>query len=74
MATKTVKEIVQEVGGKTTVEYSDDSTVSFNIANTVTSVTNPDTGGITLISKLTQAEYEALAVKDSSTLYVIVAA
>lgn len=30
------------------------------------------TGGIMIISKLTQAQYDALAVKDDSTLYVIV--
>jgi len=40
----------------------------------VKAVTNPVTGGISIISKLTQAEYDALAVKDASTLYVIVAA
>jgi len=74
MATKTVKEITTDVGGNVSVEYSDDSTSSFNLANTVTAVSNPVTGGITLISKLTQAEYDALAVKDASTLYVIVAA
>ena len=34
---------------------------------------NPVTGGITVVSKLTQAQYDALAVKDDSTLYVIVA-
>lgn len=33
---------------------------------------DPLTGGISIISKLTQAQYDALAVKDASTLYVIV--
>ncbi len=31
------------------------------------------TGGVTKIAKLTQAQYDALAVKDDSTLYIIVA-
>lgn len=34
---------------------------------------NPLTGGIQTIAKLTQAQYDAIAVKDDSTLYVIVA-
>ena len=51
--------------------YRDNDGVERNL---VTSAINPVTGGITLISKLTQAEYDALAVKDASTLYVIVAA
>lgn len=34
--------------------------------------TDPLTGGVTTIAKLTQAQYDALAVKDPSTLYVIV--
>jgi len=33
---------------------------------------NPLTGGITKISKLTQAQYDAIVTKDDSTLYVIV--
>jgi len=49
MATKTVKEITTDVGGNVSVEYSDDSTSSFNLANTVTAVSNPLTGGIELI-------------------------
>jgi len=48
MATKTVKEITTDVGGNVSVEYSDDSTSSFNLANTVTAVSNPATGGIEL--------------------------
>jgi len=48
MATKIVKEIVTDVGGNVSVEYSDDSTAKFNIADTVTAVTNPLTGGIDL--------------------------
>lgn len=38
----------------------------------VSATSNPLTGGIATISKLTQAQYDALAVKDASTLYVIV--
>jgi len=49
MATKTVKEITTDVGGNVSVEYSDDSTSSFNIANTVTASTNL-TGVIELIA------------------------
>ena len=48
MATKIVKEIVTDVGGNVSVEYSDDSTAKFNIADTVTAVTNPLTGGLEL--------------------------
>ena len=49
MATKIVKEIVTDVGGNVSVEYSDDSTAKFNIADTVTAVTNPLTGGIGIL-------------------------
>ena len=45
MATKTIKEIVQDVAGNVSVEYSDDSTNKFNVADTVTSKVNPVTGG-----------------------------
>ena len=45
MATKTVKEIVTDVGGNVSVEYSDDSTSKFNLADAVTASTNPVTGG-----------------------------
>lgn len=34
---------------------------------------DPVTGVIAKIAKLTQAQYDALAIKDDSTLYVIVA-
>jgi hypothetical protein len=42
------------------------------MGNVVNYTTNPVTGGISIISKLTQAQYDAIAVKDDSTLYVIV--
>lgn len=38
----------------------------------VTSQVDPLTGKIGIIAKLTQAQYDAIAVKDDSTLYVIV--
>jgi len=47
MPIKPIKEVYTDVGGNVTVEYSDDSVMKFNQADTVTSVTNPLTGGIT---------------------------
>jgi len=46
MPIKPIKEIHTDSGGNVTVEYSDDSTMKFNQADTVTAVTNPVTGGI----------------------------
>jgi len=46
MATKIVKEVYTDIGGNTTVEYSDDTTNKFNVADTVTASTNPVTGGL----------------------------
>jgi lysophospholipase L1-like esterase len=45
---KQIREIIQEIGGKTTVEYDDNSLVQFNIADTVTGKVDPLTGRITL--------------------------
>jgi len=43
------------------------------VGRTVPVVATTDlTGGIKIISKLTQAQYDALGTKDDSTLYVIV--
>lgn len=47
MATKVIKEIVTDVGGNTTIEYSDDTTQKYNVADVVTAQVNPLTGGIT---------------------------
>jgi hypothetical protein len=44
--TKTVTEYSVDVGGNTTVEYSDGSTNKFNITDAVTAKTNPVTGRI----------------------------
>lgn len=44
--TKTIKEIVTDIGGNTTIEFSDDSLQQYNIKDTVTAQTNPVTGGI----------------------------
>jgi len=72
MATKIVKEVYTDIGGNTTVEYSDDTTNKFNVADTVTASTNPLTGGIVkTIWNGTQAQYDALAVKDPEVLYVV---
>jgi len=46
MATKIIKEIVTDVGGNTTIEYSDDTVQKYNVADVVTAQTNPVTGGI----------------------------
>lgn len=71
---KTIKEFqLNQSTGEVSVEYSDDSTSKFNAADMVTAQTDPVTGGVTKIAKLTQAQYDALAVKDDSTLYIIVA-
>ena len=40
--------------------------------NFVLSKSNQFTGGISIIAKVTQAQYDAIAIKDNSTLYVIV--
>jgi len=48
MATKIIKEIVTDVGGNTTIEYSDDTLQKYNVADVVTAQTNPVTGGISL--------------------------
>lgn len=45
-----------------------------NVLKPVMSKVNPVTGGITKIEVLTQAMYDALAVKDPETNYKIVAA
>lgn len=44
--TKTIKEIVTDIGGNTTIEFSDDSLQQYNIKDTVTAQTNPLTGGV----------------------------
>jgi len=49
MPIKPIKEVYTDVGGNVTVEYSDDSTMKFNQADTVTAVTNPSPGGISLM-------------------------
>lgn len=46
MAAKVIKEIVTDVGGNTTIEYSDDTTQKYNVADVVTAQSNPVTGGI----------------------------
>jgi len=46
MATKIIKEIVTDVGGNTTIEYSDDTVQKYNVADVVTAQANPVTGGI----------------------------
>lgn len=74
MATKVIKEIVTDVGGNTTIEYSDDTTQKYNVADVVTAQTNSVTGGIKTVAVLTQAQYNALATKDAETAYFIVAA
>ena len=49
MATsKVIKEIVTDVGGNTTIEYSDDTTQKYNVADVVTAQVNPLTGGVAL--------------------------
>lgn len=45
-----------------------------DLSNPVNGKVNPITGGITKIAKLTQAQYDEIAVPDDSTLYVIVEA
>lgn len=50
MATKVIKEIVTDVGGNTTIEYSDDTTQKYNVADVVTAQVNPLTGGIELVA------------------------
>ena len=45
MATKIIKEIVTDVGGNTTIEFSDDTTQKYNVADVVTAQVNPLTGG-----------------------------
>ena len=58
---------------------SDNKVIGVQTKNTtaefgnVTATTDPLTGKIQTIAKLTQAQYDAIAVKDDSTLYVIVA-
>lgn len=46
MVTKVIKEIITDVGGNTTIEYSDDTTQKYNVADVVTAQSNPVTGGI----------------------------
>lgn len=50
MPTKTIREIVTDSGGNTTIEFSDDSLQQYNVKDVVTSVTNPVTGRIALIA------------------------
>ena len=73
MAKKVIKEIITDVGGNTTIEYSDDTVQKYNVADVVTAQTNPLTGGIKTLVVLTQAQYDALATKDAETQYNIVA-
>jgi len=62
MATKIIKEIVTDVGGNTTIEFSDDTTQKYNVADVVTAQVNPVTGGISLSGINTQI---ALAAKNT---------
>jgi len=48
--TKTVTEYSVDVGGNTTVEYSDGTTNKFNITDAVTAQTNPVTGGVEFLT------------------------
>jgi len=50
MPIKPIKEVYTDVGGNTTVEYSDDSTRKFNVEDVVTASTNAATGGVSLLS------------------------
>lgn len=52
--------------------YTSDPATALNDVPVKANV-NPLTGKIQTIAKLTQAQYDAIAVKDDSTLYVIVA-
>jgi len=49
MPIKPIKEVYTDVGGNVTVEYSDDSTMKFNQADTVTSSVNTVTGDISIV-------------------------
>lgn len=71
MATKIVKEIVTDVGGNVSVEYSDDSTAKFNIADTVTAVTNPLTGGIELTAGTLTLNHKSKSFTQKYALPVI---
>jgi len=50
MATKPIKEVYTDIGGNTTVEYSDDSTRKFNVEDVVTAQVNAVTGGVAAIN------------------------
>lgn len=66
-----VRETVARARYDLTKEYIEEYTDSEG--HVVTGKVDPVTGGITKIWTGTQAEYDAIAVKDDSTLYVIVA-
>ena len=58
-------------GGSITIDPSLDSGSTNPVANSaITNAINDKLGGLKLV-KLTQSEYDALATKDSSTLYII---
>ena len=70
-----IGEVSGDVGtlsGQVTANTSNISTVSGNVQTLSTTVSGiqTDLGGIKLV-KLTRAQYEALAVKDTNTLYII---
>jgi len=50
MPIKPIKEIYTDLGGNITVEYSDDSTMKFNQADTVTASVNAATGVMNFLS------------------------
>lgn len=63
-----------QTAGAEVWEEADGSIVQYvNGDPVVTAKINGVIGGITKISKLTQAQYDAIVTKDDSTLYVIVA-
>lgn len=78
---KTIKEIQQDYTGFTTVEYSDGSNRTYTVDDLPTAVLGSDSNvtGLAVAGQTlpviwtgTQSQYDAIAVKSSTVLYVIV--
>ena len=67
-STKVIKEIITDVGGNTTIEYSDDTTQKYNVADVVTAQSNPVTGGIDYLSSVSESYPVGISMKNPSGL------
>lgn len=65
MPTKTIKEIVTDISGNTTIEFSDDSLQKFNVKDTATYSTDSNGNVVGLVGP------DGSVVKIADTLYIL---